>query len=78
MPLRDGDLTPELRRRLRAAGLDVRSRAPSKVSRAEGSTRGSRVRCHACGEEGELPAIERHVADEHGGGRIDDVGAIPD
>lgn len=78
MPLRDSDLTPELRRILRGRGLDVRSRAPSKVSRAEGSTADSRMRCHPCRLAGTelvdtVPRLERHLAEAHGGGRMECV-----
>lgn len=56
----------------------MRSRAPSKVSRAEGSMAKSKARCHPCHLAGtelvdRYPIVEAHVREVHGGGRVEVV-----
>lgn len=71
-PLRDADLTPAMRQRLRAMGVKVsrRSSSPTRAGSGIGDTRG---RCATCGEEGPLLAIERHADEAHHGGRVETI-----
>lgn len=73
-PLRDSDLTPELRAALRGKGLDVRARAPSKVGRGESHDPEARFRCGSCPFEDRFLVVECHVNAEHHGGRIEALG----
>lgn len=71
-PLRDSDLTPAMRERLRAMGVKVsrRSSSPTRAGSGVGDTRG---RCGSCGEEGPLLEVERHADAVHHGARVETI-----